>query len=159
MLTEVGIDFVPELLQRLDYFHQEMRRGRLGEIGFEADQILPEKPSFYFGRNCYMGASFPGPAAAAVIREIGIDRVMWGSDYPHNEATTPYTRESLRLAFHDWTPAELQQLLAGTAAEVYGFDLDLLSPLAASIGPTHDEIAVPLDVLPADATSPAFVRA
>ena len=159
VLTEVGIDFVPELLDRLDYFHGEMVNGRLGEIGFERDQILPEVPSFYFKRNCYIGASFPGPAAAKVIREIGIDRVMWGSDYPHNEASTPYTRESLRLGFHDWTPGELQQLLAGTAAKVYGFDVSSLGDLASKFGPTHDEIAVPLDRIPPDATSPAFTRA
>lgn len=158
VLTEVGIDFVPELLDRLDYFHGEMVNGRLGEIGFERDQVLPEAPSFYFHRNCYMGASFPGPAAAKVIREIGIDRVMWGSDYPHSEASTPYTRESLRLGFHDWTPDELQMLLAGTAAKVYGFDLTALSDLAARFGPSHEEIAVPLDRIPTDSTSPAFTR-
>lgn len=158
VLTEVGIDFVPELLERMDYFHGEMRKGRLGEIAFEPDQVLAEPPSTYFRRNCYMGASFPGPHDAEAIREIGLDRVMWGSDYPHNEATTPYTRESLRRSFPGWSSADLQQILAGTAAQVYGFDLDALAPLAARLGPTHEEIAVPLDHIPADATSPAFVR-
>jgi hypothetical protein len=93
-----------------------------------------------------------------VIRELGVDHVMWGSDYPHHEATTPYTRESLRHAFAGWEPAELQTLLAGTAARVYGFDLAALAPIAAEVGPTHDEIARPLDAIPADATSPAFTR-
>ncbi len=158
VLTEVGIGFVPELLSRLDYYHQEIASGRLGEIAFEADQMLTERPSTYFERNCYIGASFPGRADADMIRQIGIDRVMWGSDYPHSEGTYPYTRESLRRSFADWTPDELQLLLAGTAAEVYGFDLGALAPLAATIGPTHDEIAVPLDQTPVDATSPAFIR-
>lgn len=158
VLTEVGIGFVPELLRRLDYYHDEISTGRLGEIAFEPDQMLAERPSTYFARNCYMGASFPGTSDAEIIREIGIDRVMWGSDYPHNEGTYPYTRESLRRSFAGWTPEELQQLLAGTAAEVYGFDLEALAPLAAAVGPTHEEIAIPLDAAPPDATSPAFMR-
>jgi hypothetical protein len=48
------------------------------------------------------------------------------------------------------------EVLAGTAASVYGFDLDLLAPIAAENGPTVGEVAIPLDVIPADATSPSF---
>ena len=36
--------------------------------------------------------------------------------------------------------------------------LDALAPLAAQFGPTVAEIAVPLDQIPADATSPGFHR-
>ena len=158
VLTEVGIKFVPELLKQMDYFHSEMVKGRLGEIAFEPEQVLHEAPSTYFARNCFVASSFPGPAEAEVIRELGVANVMWGSDYPHHESTTPYSRESLRHAFSRWGTDELQTLLAGTAARVYGFDLDALAPVAAQVGPTHEEIAVPLDAIPPDATSPAFLR-
>lgn len=158
VLTEVGIKFVPGLLETLDYFHGEMVAGNLGEIAFEPDQVLKEKPSDYFRRNCYIGSAFPSPSDASIIREVGIERVMWGSDYPHIEATSPYSKEALRRGFHDWAPDELQMLLAGTAAKVYGFDLDLLAPIAAAVGPTHTELATPLNEIPADATSPAFRR-
>ncbi|MGH9048736.1 MAG: amidohydrolase family protein, partial [Acidimicrobiia bacterium] len=53
---------------------------------------------------------------------------------------------------------EVQQVLAGNAAAVYDFDLDALAPLAATAGPTVAEVAVPLDEIPADATSPGFYR-
>jgi hypothetical protein len=75
---------------------------------------------------------------------------MWGSDYPHDEGTYPYTREHLRALFHDVDPAELRQLLAGNAAALYGFDLDALAPAAAQHGPTVAEIATPLGELPAE---------
>jgi len=83
---------------------------------------------------------------------------MWGSDYPHHEACWPYSRESLRRTFAGWSEADLRQVLAGTAASVYGFDLDLLAPIAAEVGPTVAEVATPLDAVPADATSPSFFR-
>ena len=36
---------------------------------------------------------------------------MWGSDYPHDEGTHPYTTQSLRRSFAGTEPVELQQLL------------------------------------------------
>ena len=47
-------------------------------------------------------------------------------------------------------------MVGGNAAEVYGFDLDALAPIAARLGPTVDEIAVPLTEIPDDAYSVAF---
>jgi hypothetical protein len=73
---------------------------------------------------------------------------MWGSDYPHDEGTGPFTREHLRQLFHDTPPDELQQILAGSAAKLYGFDLDALAPIAAKVGPTVAELSQPLLELP-----------
>ena len=89
---------------------------------------------------------------------IGIDQFMWGSDYPHDEGTWPFTREHLRQLFHDTDPAELQQLLAGNAARLYDFSLDALAPLAAEFGPTVAELARPLDALP-DKPNEALLKA
>ncbi len=41
---------------------------------------------------------------------------MWGSDYPHDEGTWPYTREHLRARFHDVPEKELREILAGNVA-------------------------------------------
>jgi len=120
--------------------------------------MLPRLPSEYFARNCWVGASFPGPAEVAVLPTIGLDRFMWGSDYPHKEGTYPYTRESLRRSFYDMPEADLRKVFAGNLATVYDFDLEQLAPLAADSGPTPAEISVPLDQIPADSVSPAFTR-
>jgi hypothetical protein len=74
--------------------------------------------------------------------------MMWGSDFPHDEATTPYSREALRQVFHDWPQADLRKVLSENAATLYDFDLDALAPLAARIGPLVSEVAQPLDQLP-----------
>jgi hypothetical protein len=42
------------------------------------------------------------------------------------------------------------------AARVYGFDLELLAPVAARVGPRVDEVNVPLEHVPADSHSIAF---
>jgi hypothetical protein len=134
-----------------------MVNGRIGELGVPEDAVLKMKPSEYFRRNIYIGASFPTPKDAARFHEIGIDNVMWGSDYPHHEATFPYSRESLRMCFSDWSEADLRKIFSENAAKVYGFDLAKLASLAADVGPTVGEVATPLASAPADAQSPAFL--
>ena len=156
VMTEQGCAWVPEALRRMDAIHDQMANGRIGELVVQTDAVLARRPSEYFATNCYVGASFPTPSDAALFRSIGLDRIMWGSDYPHHESTYPFTRESLRLSFHDFAPAELHLILGETAAHVYGFDMDVLAPFAAEFGPTREALSVRLDVIPASATSPAF---
>ena len=45
-------------------------------------------------------------------------------------------------------PAQIQQILAGNAAELYNFDLEALRPAADKFGPTVKELAEPLTALP-----------
>jgi len=158
IVTEQGCSWIPGTLAMLDGFHRDISAGRAGELKFGDDQVLSRTPSEYFAQNCYVGCSFPSPGEAAARFKVGPDKFMWGSDYPHHEGTYPYTRESLRRTFSSTEPAELRPLLADNAAQVYDFDLDALAPIAARVGPTVDEVAVPLDEIPSDATSPGFYR-
>ena len=81
------------------------------------------------------------------------DRFMWGSDYPHDEGTGPFTTEHMRQVFHDVDPTELKRILGENAAKLYDFDLDALAPLADQVGPTVGEIAQPLRELPENPNS------
>ncbi|HEY8527917.1 MAG TPA: amidohydrolase family protein [Acidimicrobiales bacterium] len=149
VMTETGCAWVPPLLQRLDSIMARIRdTGATGEIRYSRDVVLPKLPSEYFAQNCWIGVSQPGPADAAARDVIGPDRFMWGSDYPHDEGTFPYTREHLRQIFHGTPPEEMRRILAGNAAALYGFDLDRLAPYAEQHGPTVEELARPLDHLP-----------
>ncbi|OOK74544.1 amidohydrolase family protein [Mycobacterium kansasii] len=114
------------------------------------------KPSQYWARQCYAGASFLRPVECAQRHRIGVDRIMWASDYPHLEGTAPYSREALRHTFSDVPADEVAAMVGGNAAAVYRFDLEALAPLADRIGPTVAEVAEPLAAVPADATSTAF---
>ncbi|HEY8545092.1 MAG TPA: amidohydrolase family protein [Acidimicrobiales bacterium] len=149
VMTEAGCAWVPPLLDRLDETIARIRdTGATGEIRYGQESVLPKLASEYFEQNCWMGVSQPRPADAEARHRIGVHKFLWGSDYPHDEGTHPYTREHLRALFHDVDPAELRRILAENTAELYGFDLDALAPLAAQHGPTVREIATPLDNLP-----------
>jgi predicted TIM-barrel fold metal-dependent hydrolase len=158
VMTESGCSWLVEMLRMLDGFHAQMAFGRIGELKFDKDNRLPRPPSEYFKQNCYVGVSFPGAIEAKGMKKLGIENMMWGSDYPHHEGSTPFSRELLRLGFHDWPADDLQTVLGRTAAKVYGFDLDALAPIAKTVGPTVEELRVPLDGTPEGATSPGFYR-
>jgi predicted TIM-barrel fold metal-dependent hydrolase len=160
VLTEQGASWIGPLLAQLDSYHAQMKKvGRIGELKYDADAVLPLKPSEYFARNCWVGVSFPSPGEAAARNDIGLDRFMWGGDYPHDESTYPNTREGLRRAFAGMDRSELQKVLAENAADVYGFDLGRLKPLAERVGPTFAELSVPYEGIPEGNRSPAFTRA
>ena len=149
VLTEQGCAWVPPLLERLDGTIRGIRKtGATGEIRYGNDHILPRDPSEYFKQNVWMGVSMPGKADVEARSILGEDRFMWGSDYPHDEGTWPYTREHLRARFADMPETKLRPLLADNAAKLYGFDLDQLAPIAAEFGPTVDEVKEPIDGIP-----------
>ncbi len=149
VMTEAGCAWVPPLLENLDRVIRGIREtGATGEIRYGEDHVLPRDATDYFRQNCWMGVSNPGPADVAVRDQVGLDRWMWGSDYPHDEGTYPYTREHLRDRFHDVPEAELRQLLGANAAELYGFDLDALAPHATAVGPGGAGVGTPIDAVP-----------
>ena len=73
--------------------------------------------------------------------EIRIDKLMWGSDYPHIEGTWPHTAEKLGSAFAGVPRDECRKVLGDNAAEVYGFDTEKLVPIVARNGPEKSVLA------------------
>jgi hypothetical protein len=131
-------------------------------FGADVMSRLSLRPSEYFARQCHVGASFVRPHEVAMRHAVGVDKIMWGNDFPHLEGCWPYSREHLRLSFAGVDPAEVAAMVGGNAARVYGFDLDALAPVAARIGPRVEEVAVPLPVedIPAAALRcPTFAAA
>jgi len=159
VITETGCAWVPPLLKRLDQTIDQIRKtGQTGEIRYGDEHKLNHLASEYFAQNVWMGVSQPGPADAATRSAMAPDRFMWGSDYPHDEGTHPFTREHLRQVFPGVAPGEMQAILAENVAKLYDFDLEKLAPLAAKYGPTVEELAQPLDKLP-DEPNEALLRA
>ena len=55
----------------------------------------------------HMSASFMvDPLGLELIDQIGVDKVMWSSDYPHNESTFGYSEKSLAAVVDAVGPAE-----------------------------------------------------
>jgi predicted TIM-barrel fold metal-dependent hydrolase len=152
VMTEQGCAWLPALLKQLDGILENVRsKGAIGELRFKPEHVLPRSATEYARQNVWFGVSFPHVADVEAGRDtLGLDRIMWGSDFPHDEGTHPYSREALRQVFHDWDEADVRKVLGQNAAALYDFDLDALAPAAARFGPTVAEIARPLTELPAE---------
>lgn len=146
--TEQGASFVLPQLKTLDKMVTAMKTGAdnrtLPMFGSEVIDSLSLTPSEYFARNCFLGASFLHRREVNDRYEVGVDKIMWGTDFPHEEGSTPYSREALRASFYDVPVEECRQMFGETAADVYGFDLEALRPIADRVGPTVAEIQEPL---------------
>jgi predicted TIM-barrel fold metal-dependent hydrolase len=159
ILTESGCAWAPKLLQQMDAMYFAWKAGAIGEIDTSKDPALKEFPSFYAKRNCWYGASFPGPSDIKGRDVVGVDKILWGNDYPHYEGCHPYSRENMRFAFADVDEKEVRMMLGENAAKLYKFDLEKLRPLAEKINITPDLVKVPLDKIPEDSTCITFQRA
>ncbi len=167
VFTEQGTAWVPDELTRLDYYAGRLSgaRGAAGSQEARFGEALGElslKPSEYWARQCHLGSSFIRPNEVQMRDQVGVDHIMWGSDFPHLEGCWPYSRDHLRLAFAGVPEHEVRAMVGENAARLYGFDLDALSRRADEIGPSPADVDTPLSPgdIPDDAMRcPAFATA
>jgi predicted TIM-barrel fold metal-dependent hydrolase len=146
VFTELGAsNWVFDTIARLEGF--AMGAGIEGTIpnyfAGKAVSKLSLRPSEYVRRQCYFGAT------ASITdfqrrHELGIDKLMWGADFPHHEGTVPYTLEVLRETVSEIPDAELRAILAGSAASLYGGDMAFLRSIADEVGFTPEQVSTPL---------------
>jgi len=136
VFTESGCAWILETLRTLTFKANN-------PIFAHFTKDLSLTPAEYFRRNCYIGASFLPRHEVGYRHDIGLDKLMWGSDYPHMEGTWPQTSERLRETFHDVAEDEVRRMLGDTAVDVFGFDRALMTDIAAQVGP---EISAITDV-------------
>jgi len=159
ILTESGCAWAPNLMRQMDGMYMAWKAGAIGEIDASKDPPLVELPSFYAKRNCWYGASFPSLQDIAGREIVGVDKILWGNDYPHYEGCYPHSRENMRFAFSEVAETEVRKMLGENAAALYGFDLEALRPTAQRLGITPELVRQPLEEIPADSTCITFLRA
>ncbi len=84
---EGGINWVPSALQDAEHISASFKH--------IANLKMQHEPRYYWEHNMY--ASFMvDPLGLDLVDRIGVDKVMWSTDFPHNESTYGYSSESLR---------------------------------------------------------------
>ena len=134
VFAEALSHWVPQELMRLDEMYGMWNSKTLRER-------ITKRPSDYWRSNCAITATFISRGEVNMRHEIGVDNLLWGSDFPHPEGTWPYTETCLRHAFHDIPQDETGRILGENAVDFYGFDREVLTNIAGRIGP-RPEIVV-----------------
>lgn len=129
--TEIRAEWVPATLKYLDE--------KLPQSG----ATLKLKPSEYFQRNCYVAPSSTKIEEVGMRYDIGVDRFMFGTDYPHPEGTWPNTWDWLRTVFSNIPESEARKILGENAIECYNLDHTKFMAIAEKIGPNPNDILGP----------------
>jgi predicted TIM-barrel fold metal-dependent hydrolase len=115
-VVEFELSWAPYLLDSMDYTYRE----RQEEAIYRFKDGL--RPRDFFHRNVVL--SFQEDAIGIRLRDvIGVDNLMWGSDYPHSESTFPRSRKILAEILAGVPEDEQARIVGGNTARVYGFDL------------------------------------
>mgnify|MGYP001603369299 CR=1 FL=1 len=133
VITEGGTTWmIPQWLRMLDHHYTDTHHSaKLGDYRSH----LSMKPSEYFARNIGVGASCIPRKDVEARHEIGVKKMMWGSDYPHPEGTWPVTEKILDEVFSGFPAEDVAAILGGNAVEFYGLDRSALQDIADKIGP------------------------
>jgi predicted TIM-barrel fold metal-dependent hydrolase len=111
--AENNCGWLPYYLQRMDRVAERSR----ASAGF----TMQLKPSEYFQRQmwCTYIDDYVGVASR---RFIGVDRMMWSSDYPHQASSWPHSQEVVARDFKDASAEDLFKITRGNVAKLYGFE-------------------------------------
>jgi len=80
---------------------------------------ISELPSHYFRQNVSLTFIDEPDALENGRKHLGIENIMWSSDYPHPVTSWPHSRKVIGEMFSDATPEERELILCGNAARVW----------------------------------------
>jgi predicted TIM-barrel fold metal-dependent hydrolase len=123
-LIEVGVAWVPFFMEQSnDNYHRHR---------FWTGAHLPMPPSEYWQRQCF--ASFQVDTYGLANRHrIGVDTIMWTSDYPHAGSDWPNARERIITQMGDLPEEEQHKILSANCARFYGLTADDLAKASATM--------------------------
>ncbi len=136
-VTENGVQWLPSLVRDMESFFDT-------HGGAPIRRHLALRPAEYVARHVHLGGSLMKRSEVEMRDEIGVDRIMWGTDYPHLEGAAPVHRLVLRHVFGGLPEDDVRAMLGTNAIELYGFDLDLLQSVADRVGPTVEDLSSPV---------------
>ncbi len=112
-MIETGVGWIPHLLEQMD--DRYWRNRSWGNIPIQ------EPPSYYWFRN--MSATFIIDRSGIALRHaVGINNMMWSTDYPHHGNDWPYSRKTIEDMMGHIDRAERYQIVAGNAVRIFGLD-------------------------------------
>ena len=117
MYAEAQIGWIPYVLERADDVWETHR-------GWSNSQLhCPEPPSTYYRRqvtSCF----FKDAVGVALLDQVGVDNVVFETDYPHQDSTWPHSREAAAEQFGHLDQAVIDKIARGNAIALLGLDLD-----------------------------------
>ncbi len=107
VIGEAGLGWIPYVLEHMDLEWEDQFK-----------DLLKMKPSEYWHRQCY--ATYQtDQVGVKLLKELGEDNVMWGSDYPHPDGIWPDSQEYLKRELDHVPEATRRKVVCDNAVKLY----------------------------------------
>ncbi|MDX6216652.1 MAG: hypothetical protein QOG99_2236 [Frankiales bacterium] len=116
MYAEAQIGWIPYVLERADdvwHTHRGWAHGK---------DNCPELPSTYYHRQVY-SCFFKDAVGIDLLDKVGVDNILFETDYPHQDSTWPDTREAAALQFGHLPQNQIDKIARGNAIKLFGLEL------------------------------------
>jgi uncharacterized protein len=106
---ESGIGWIPYVLDRMDFEFEDQYH----------DLPLKLKPSEYWRRQCKATFQYDR-VGTKLIDEMGVETLMWGSDYPHPDGVWPESAKYISEQFKHLPDDVTRKMTCENAGKFYG---------------------------------------
>ncbi len=114
--VEFEISWAPYFMDSMDRFYNQT------SIGIKANRFKNDMfPSDFMRRNVFIGFQ-EDDFGIESRHKVGVDTLLWGSDYPHAESTFPRSREILDEIFQGIPEDEKAKIAGDNTARLYHFE-------------------------------------
>jgi predicted TIM-barrel fold metal-dependent hydrolase len=118
-VAEVQIGWVPNWMDQMD--------NEYGRQQYWAERVLglprlKRMPSDIAREHCHWGFNRNPAGVRIASQEMGVDKVMWASDFPHLESDWPNSRKVIAENFAKSTEDEVWKMTVGNAVKYFHLD-------------------------------------
>jgi predicted TIM-barrel fold metal-dependent hydrolase len=115
LYAECQIGWIPYFIERADdtwHTHQWA----------QGESRIPNPPSYYYRRNVF-GCFFKDTVGIDLIDRIGVDNVMFETDYPHQDGTFPRSKQVAEELFGHLDEESVYKIARGNAIRLLELDV------------------------------------
>jgi len=113
--AENQIGWIPLFLEMCDTRYERHSRWVEETLGWKR---LPRNPSEYIVEHCYWGFQLD-TAGVALRHRMGVDKLIWASDFPHQESDWPESHAVLERNFAGVPEEERYRMVAGNVIDFF----------------------------------------
>lgn len=122
--AETRLGWIPYWMNETDFWYERHRHWAQRYFGFKPPQ---RKPSAYIKDHFLFSVQGPEHVAIELRHHIGVDHIMFATDFPHIECEWPDTKPTLDSLTASLSPEEKYKIVAGNVIDYFGLDADILN--------------------------------
>jgi len=117
--AETRLGWVPFWMNEADFWYERHRHWAQRYLGFKP---LKRKPSEYMKEHFLFSVQGPELVAIELRHHLGVEHIMFATDFPHIECEWPNTKPTLDDLTASLSPDEKYKIVAGNVIDYFGLD-------------------------------------